>query len=76
MSRVDGQAAADDARRGLRAWVRGAARSVRRAGPYAVLAVLAASAIAPVAAALESVCRILVPAEAAAGREKPAGCPD
>ncbi|MFI5842671.1 WD40 repeat domain-containing protein [Catenuloplanes sp. NPDC051500] len=47
---MDGQAA-DDARRGLRAWVRGAARSVRRAGPYAILAFLAASAIAPVAAA-------------------------
>ncbi|GAB7044553.1 MULTISPECIES: nSTAND1 domain-containing NTPase [Catenuloplanes] len=42
--------AADRARQGLRAWVRDAGRQAQRAGPYAVLALVTASAIAPVAA--------------------------
>ncbi|GAB7045559.1 AAA family ATPase [Catenuloplanes indicus] len=42
--------AAERARQGLRAWVRDAGRQAQRAGPYAVLALVTASAIAPVAA--------------------------
>ncbi|MDR7275554.1 nSTAND1 domain-containing NTPase [Catenuloplanes atrovinosus] len=42
--------AADRARQGVTAWVRGAGRGMRRAGPIAILAFVAASTIAPVAA--------------------------
>ncbi|MEU4237696.1 AAA family ATPase [Actinoplanes sp. NPDC026619] len=43
--------AADRARAGIRAWVGAAGSGLRRASPYAILAFLAASAVAPVAGA-------------------------
>src|ERR1043166_7129765 len=42
---------ADRARSGIRSWVRAAGTGVRRATPYAILAFLSASAVAPVAGA-------------------------
>jgi WD40 repeat protein len=43
--------AADHARDGVRSWARAAGSGLRRASPYAILAFLAASAVAPVAGA-------------------------
>src|SRR6185295_7959652 len=41
----------DRARSGIRSWVRAAGSGVRRATPYAILAFLSASAMAPIAGA-------------------------
>ncbi|MEU4688168.1 AAA family ATPase [Actinoplanes sp. NPDC023714] len=51
MREPDPEAAAEQARAGVRAWVRRAGSRVRSAGPYAILAFLTASAVAPIAGA-------------------------